>query len=166
MNFLRMLLATKVFLFCGVSFSDPDLLSLMDEAKSLYGEAFGPHFAIFPERFFDPDYSAVLNSSYNIKTLVAPNSCNTDEYVDATTLGVAADWTPGYATHRHDTDTPLVHMIGRVYDPESGRFTTPEAIVAMLEAGKGKGQTRIKRGVLGQNAHKLRQIWRGLTYAP
>ncbi|QDV51363.1 SIR2 family NAD-dependent protein deacylase [Gimesia fumaroli] len=72
LNSLRMLLATRTFLFVGVSFSDPDLLALMDEAKSLYGDVFGPHYAIFPENHFDPEYSEVLERSYNIRTIVAP----------------------------------------------------------------------------------------------
>ncbi|ADB19112.1 hypothetical protein Psta_4469 [Pirellula staleyi DSM 6068] len=87
---LRMLLATRTFLFTGVSFSDPDLLSLMDEAKSLYGDVFGPHYAIFPRRFYDPGYSEVLERSYNIRTIVA-NEINAPSLPnDPITGGVAA----------------------------------------------------------------------------
>jgi hypothetical protein len=87
---LRMLLATRTFMFVGVSFSDPDLLALMDEAKSLYGDVFGPHFAIFPERFYDPGYSEVLEKSYNIRTIVAKGMEIPSAPNDAVTGGVAA----------------------------------------------------------------------------
>lgn len=90
---LKMLLATKTFLFCGVSFSDPDLLSLMDEAKSLYGKTFGPHFAISPQAYYDSEYAEILESNYNIRTLVAqeePDERNSQvERVNLITDGVA-----------------------------------------------------------------------------
>lgn len=86
---LKMLLATKTFLFCGVSFSDPDLLALLDEAKSLYGNAFGPHFAIVPKEFHDPTYASVLKKSYNIRTLVAPPTESERTISDPITDGVA-----------------------------------------------------------------------------
>nr|MCH9789570.1 SIR2 family protein [Planctomycetota bacterium] len=90
LNSLRMFLATHTFLFVGVSFSDPDLLALMDEAKALYGDVFGPHYAIFPQEFFDPEYSEVLERSYNIRTIVADPLEVPNYQCDAITGGVAA----------------------------------------------------------------------------
>ena len=36
---------------------------------------------------------------------------------------------PGYTGHLHDTELGLVNMKGRLYDPASGRFTTPDPFV-------------------------------------
>ena len=73
-----MLITTRTFLFVGVSFSDPDLLALFDEAHSMYGNIVGPHFAIVPEKYFVPEHSEVLKKSYNIHTLIARNHGDAD----------------------------------------------------------------------------------------
>jgi len=36
----------------------------------------------------------------------------------------------GYAGHEHDEESGLINMIGRIYDPVSGRFLTPDPIIA------------------------------------
>ena len=46
---LQMLLTTRTFLFVGSSLRDHDVLGLMDETRLLYGEDFGPHYAILFE---------------------------------------------------------------------------------------------------------------------
>lgn len=120
LNSLRMLLATRTFLFVGVSFSDPDLLALMDEAKALYGDVFGPHYAIFPERYFDPEYSRVLRRSYNIRTLVAKEFEAPCSSYDSTTNGVATLISHLGALSAYDGRTrPFRHGIAQyAEDPE------------------------------------------------
>jgi hypothetical protein len=114
LNSLRMLLATRTFLFIGVSFSDPDLLSLMDEAKALYGNVFGPHFVVFPEKHFDPEYSKVLERSYNIRTIVATPQRIPGHACDEITGGVAAliSHIGGIAVDRSRT-LPYTHGVAK-----------------------------------------------------
>jgi hypothetical protein len=50
------LLSLNNFLFIGSSLRDPDILSLLDEGKSLYEEDFGPHFAFLFDSEVDTIY--------------------------------------------------------------------------------------------------------------
>jgi RHS repeat-associated protein len=42
--------------------------------------------------------------------------------------------TTGFTGHEHDTALGLVNMRGRIHDPDTGRFTTPDPFVQALEA--------------------------------
>lgn len=123
LNSLRMLLATRTFLFVGVSFSDPDLLSLMDEARALYGDAFGPHYAVVPDENFDPVYSEVLERAYNIRTIVADGRTLPGHTCDSKTGGVATllSHVGGLAAYAART-MPFRHGIARFFQDPSDKY--------------------------------------------
>ena len=69
---LRMLLTLRTFLFVGYSLRDHDLLALMDEARVMYDQDFGPHYAILFEDKVDEGFLEFLRDSYAIHTIVCP----------------------------------------------------------------------------------------------
>ncbi len=123
---LRTLLATRTFLFVGVSFSDPDLLSLLDEARCLYGDSFGPHYAIIPEEYYVPAYSEVLERSYNIRTLISPTDTQVEDKTDAVTSGVASmiAHIGGFAAYS-GRFRPFRHGLGQFLEEPTSQSKTP-----------------------------------------
>jgi NAD-dependent SIR2 family protein deacetylase len=67
---LRMLLSLRTFLFIGYSLRDHDLLGLMDAARLMHGEDFGPHYAILFREEVDEKFLEFLRESYAIHTIV------------------------------------------------------------------------------------------------
>ncbi len=66
---IRMLLTLRTFLFVGTSLRDPDLFHIIDEARLMHGEDFGPHYAIMFEDEVDKSYSDFLKETYSIHTI-------------------------------------------------------------------------------------------------
>ena len=60
------LLSLRTFLFIGSSLNDSDLIQLMQSAKLLYGEDFGPHYAVTFSDEVDESLARLLKDSYNI----------------------------------------------------------------------------------------------------
>jgi GAF domain-containing protein len=69
---LQTLLALRTFLFVGFSLRDPDISSLMDDARILFGEDFGPHYAVLFEDEVDELFADYLKAAYNIVVLTVP----------------------------------------------------------------------------------------------
>ncbi len=63
------LLMFNTFLFVGSSITDPDLISLMDNLKSIHKEGFGPHYAIVIGDESASVHVDFLRDSYNIETI-------------------------------------------------------------------------------------------------
>lgn len=66
---IRMLLTLRTFLFVGTSLRDPDLFHIIDEARLMHGEDFGPHYAIMFGDEIDKSYSDFLKETYSIHTI-------------------------------------------------------------------------------------------------
>lgn len=77
-------LALNTFLFVGSSLRDPDLLNILEIAKSVYGENFGPHYAILFDDEVDEALKNHLKKSYGIHVIqiIEPdNNKKTDQVV-------------------------------------------------------------------------------------
>lgn len=77
-------LALNTFLFVGSSLRDPDLLNVLETAKSIYGKNFGPHYAILFEDEVDEPLKYYLKKSYGIQVIQInepDNSKKTDQVV-------------------------------------------------------------------------------------
>jgi hypothetical protein len=70
---LKTLLSLRTFLFIGFSLRDPDISALMDDARLLFGDDFGPHYAILFEDEVDTLFAEYLKHAYNINILTAPS---------------------------------------------------------------------------------------------
>jgi hypothetical protein len=70
---LKTLLSLRTFLFVGYSLRDHDLLGLMDEARLMHGEDFGPHYAILFADAIDNKFTDFLRESYSIHVIALPS---------------------------------------------------------------------------------------------
>ncbi len=62
-------LALNTFLFVGSSLRDPDLLNVLEIAKSIYNDNFGPHYAILFEEEVDDALKNHLWKAYGIRVI-------------------------------------------------------------------------------------------------
>ncbi len=82
---LSSFLSHRTFLFLGYSLQDPNIIKLLENGKSIFGNYFGPHYIFLYEDEVDPPYLKFLEKNYNLIAIISEQKkTNPEEENDKT----------------------------------------------------------------------------------